>query len=77
MPAPMMTICARMAVVLEEKARVLHVVCEFNETAEPTRAALIKSQRQRQRGWKLYSFHAPEVECIIYEGMRIVGLPEG
>ena len=55
----------------------LHVVCEFNETAEPTRGALIRSQRQRQRGWKLYSFHAPEVECIIYEGMRIVGLPEG
>jgi hypothetical protein len=26
-------------VVLEEKAGVLHVVCEFNETAEPTRAA--------------------------------------
>jgi hypothetical protein len=23
--------------VLEEKARVLHVVCEFNETAEATR----------------------------------------
>jgi IS5 family transposase len=21
-------------------------------------------QQQRQRGWKLYSFHAPEVECI-------------
>ena len=24
----------------------------------------IRSQLQRQRGWKLYSFHAPEVECI-------------
>jgi transposase, IS5 family len=23
----------------------------------------IRSQQQRQRGWKLYSFHAPEVEC--------------
>ena len=23
-----------------------------------------RSQQQRQRGWKLYSFHAPEVECI-------------
>jgi hypothetical protein len=22
-------------------------------------------------------FPRPEVECIIYEGMRIVGLPEG
>ncbi|WP_407179749.1 IS5 family transposase [Bradyrhizobium sp. STM 3562] len=28
------------------------------------RAAQIRSQEQRQRGWKLYSFHAPEVECI-------------
>ena len=41
------------------------------------RAAQIRSQQQHQRGWKLYSFHAPEVECIIYEGMRIAGLPEG
>src|SRR4249919_263546 len=29
-----------------------------------SRASKIRSQRQRQRGWKLYSFHAPEVECI-------------
>jgi IS5 family transposase len=29
-----------------------------------SRANQIRSQRQRQRGWKLYSFHAPEVECI-------------
>src|SRR5262249_45144871 len=28
------------------------------------RAEQIRSQQQRQRGWKLYSFHAPEVECI-------------
>jgi IS5 family transposase len=28
------------------------------------RASQIHSQQQRQRGWKLYSFHAPEVECI-------------
>jgi IS5 family transposase len=27
-------------------------------------APQIRSQQQRQRGWKLYSFHAPEVECI-------------
>lgn len=27
-------------------------------------AAQIRSQQQRQRGWKLYSFHAPAVECI-------------
>ena len=24
----------------------------------------IRKQKQRQRGWKLYSWHAPEVECI-------------
>ena len=29
-----------------------------------TRAAQVRSQQQRQRGWKLYSLHAPEVECI-------------
>jgi IS5 family transposase len=27
-------------------------------------AEQIRSQQQRQRGWKLYSFHAPEVKCI-------------
>lgn len=29
-----------------------------------SRANQIRSQQQRQRGWKLYSFHAPETECI-------------
>lgn len=29
-----------------------------------SRATQIRSQQPRQRGWKLYSFHAPEVECI-------------
>jgi IS5 family transposase len=29
-----------------------------------TKADQIRSQQQRQRGWKLYSFHASEVECI-------------
>jgi IS5 family transposase len=28
------------------------------------RASQIRSQQQRQRGWKLYSFDAPETECI-------------
>src|SRR5213593_1695782 len=28
------------------------------------RADQIRSQQQRLRGWKLYSFHAPEAECI-------------
>jgi IS5 family transposase len=30
----------------------------------PARASQIWSQQQHQRGWKLYSFHAPETECI-------------
>ena len=29
-----------------------------------SRASQIRFQQQRQRGWKLYSFHAPEVECV-------------
>jgi IS5 family transposase len=29
-----------------------------------SRAGQVRRQRQRQRGWKLYSLHAPEVECI-------------
>ena len=29
-----------------------------------SRAMQIRGQKQRQRGWKLYSWHAPEVECI-------------
>jgi IS5 family transposase len=29
-----------------------------------SRARQVRTQRQRQRGWKLYSLHAPEVECI-------------
>jgi hypothetical protein len=28
------------------------------------RVGQIRSQQQRQRGWMLYSFHAPEVECL-------------
>jgi hypothetical protein len=29
-----------------------------------TKANQIRSQQQRQRGWKLYSFHAPEVQRV-------------
>jgi IS5 family transposase len=29
-----------------------------------SRASQIRRQKQRQRGWKLYSWHAPETECI-------------
>lgn len=37
---------------------------ESTFAAPLSRASQIRSQKQRQRGWKLYSFHAPEVECI-------------
>ncbi|MGY4353398.1 hypothetical protein ACVWXM_009915 [Bradyrhizobium sp. GM7.3] len=36
----------------------------------PGRASQIRSQQQRQRGWKLYSFHAPEVEHRQRQGRR-------
>jgi IS5 family transposase len=39
-----------------------HIAVVFE--APLARASQIRSQQQRQRGWKLYSFHAPEVECI-------------
>ena len=29
-----------------------------------SRAEQVRSQRQHERGWKLFSLHAPEVECI-------------
>ena len=37
---------------------------EASFAAPLSRASQIRSQQQRQRGWKLYSFHAPETECI-------------
>jgi hypothetical protein len=33
-----------------------------------SRADLIRSQQQRQRGWKLYSFHAPRYVDKGYRG---------
>ncbi len=33
-------------------------------TAMLSRASAVRNQRQRQRGQKIYSLHAPEVECI-------------
>src|SRR5450755_5176263 len=39
-----------------------HIAAAFE--APLVRANQIRSQQQRQRGWKLYSFHAPETECI-------------
>ena len=41
-----------------------HEPVEAASRAPLSRASQIRSQRQRQRGWKLYPFHAPEVECI-------------
>lgn len=41
-----------------------HAELEAAFTWPLARADQIRSQQQRQRGWKLYSFHAPEVECI-------------
>src|SRR6185437_8787198 len=32
-----------------------------------SKAAQIRRQRQSQRGWKLYSWHAPETECIAHK----------
>jgi len=32
--------------------------------APPSKVRQIRSQKQRQRGWKLYSWHAPGTECI-------------
>jgi transposase, IS5 family len=29
-----------------------------------SKASQIRGQKLRQRGWKLYSWHAPETECI-------------
>ncbi|MVT73604.1 hypothetical protein GPL20_11050 [Bradyrhizobium cajani] len=37
-------------------------MCKVRPPAQ--RALQIRSQQQRQRGFKLYSFQAPEVECI-------------
>ena len=42
-------------------ARLILRPCLSGRSRAPTRSA---PQQQRQRGWKLYSFHAPEVECI-------------
>jgi len=39
-----------------------HIAAAFE--APLARASQIRSQQQRQRGWKLYSFHGPETECI-------------
>jgi IS5 family transposase len=39
-----------------------HIAAAFE--APLSRASQIRSQQQRQRGWKLYSFRAPETECI-------------
>ena len=47
---------------IRRKIRGLPVEDAFHDAL--SRASQIRSQRQRQRSWKLYSFHAPELECI-------------
>ncbi len=37
---------------------------EIAFAAALSKASQIRRQKQRQRGWKLYSWHAPEIECI-------------
>ncbi len=37
---------------------------EMAFAAALSKASQIRRQKQRQRGWKLYSWHAPETECI-------------
>jgi IS5 family transposase len=37
---------------------------EMAFAAALSKAAQIRGQKPRQRGWKLYSWHAPETECI-------------
>ncbi len=41
-----------------------HAELEEAFAAALSKAAQIRRQKPRQRGWKLYSWHAPETECI-------------
>jgi len=58
------------------RSRLSRIICDIRRKIEGQavlestfalplrRASQIRSQQQRQRGLKLYSFHAPEVECF-------------
>jgi IS5 family transposase len=41
-----------------------HAELEMAFAGALSKASQIRRQKQRQRGWKLYSWHAPETECI-------------
>ncbi len=62
------TICLNM--IVKDESRVIRRKTEGNEALEAvfavplSRASQLRRQKQRQRGPKLYSWHAPEVECI-------------
>lgn len=49
---------------LEEETAITPCDIEATFALPLARSSQIKGQQQRQRGWKLCSFHAPETECI-------------
>jgi IS5 family transposase len=56
----------RLGRLIRDIRRKIDSEAELQETfAVPlSKASQIRRQKQRQRGWKLYSWHAPETECI-------------
>ncbi|MBB4396672.1 hypothetical protein GGD62_005799 [Bradyrhizobium sp. ERR14] len=60
------TLCSRLGPIIRDIRRKIEGQPALEEpfALQLGWAAHIRSQQQRQRGWKLYSFHAPEVECI-------------
>jgi len=60
------TLHTRLGRIIRDIGRKIAGRAELEETFTwpLARASQIRSQQQRQRGWKLYSSRAPEVECI-------------
>jgi len=60
------TLRTRLGRIIRDIGRKIAGRAELEETFTwpLARASQIRSQQQRQRGWKLYSSRAPEVECI-------------
>jgi IS5 family transposase len=56
----------RLGRVIRDIRRKIDGEAELEEAfaAALSKASQIRRQKQRQRGWKLYSWHAPETECI-------------
>jgi IS5 family transposase len=56
----------RLGRVVRDIRRKIDGAAELEETfaVALSKASQIRRQKQRQRGWKLYSWHAPETECI-------------